>query len=57
MMTMMITMKKEGDNDDDNDYYNDKEEDDNDDNARCGFCTTPYTVIAKAESSLQDIRS
>ena len=40
-MTMMITMTKE---------------DDNDDNARCGFCTTPYTVIAKAESSLQDIR-
>ena len=52
-VTMMITMTKE----DDNDYYNDKEEDDNDDNARCGFCTTPYTVIAKAESSLQDIRS
>ena len=42
-MTMMITMTKDVDNDDDN--------------ARCGFCTTPYTVIAKAESSLQDIRS
>ena len=42
-MTMMITMTKEDDNDDIN--------------ARCGFCTTPYTVIAKAESSLQDIRS
>ena len=23
---------------------------------RCAFCTTPYTVIAKAETSSQDIR-